>query len=176
MKNFKTPILYGFLIALAGILLMLSLIGLGLLGPKAVPTDKEMIGGTILFLMIYVFLLLGIYFGMKKRKEENNLQLSFKEALLDGFIISLSTAFFSVIFTYLFYEILYPDYVNELLTAMKLKMETLGISEEQIAEKLEEKKNYFSTLSQSGFAFIGNFITGMTFTFLLSFFLKSNKK
>ncbi len=176
MKKIKTPIFYGFAIALAGTILMLSLLGLDLLGPDAVSSDMEMIGGTILFLMIYLFLLIGIYFALKKRKERNNSRLSFKEALLQGFIISLAAAIFSAVFTYIFYELLHPEYVKELLSAMKEKMNLLGIPKEKIDEKLAERTIYYSTITQSSYSFIGNFITGMAFTFLLSFFLKTNKK
>ncbi len=176
MKKFKIPISYGFVIALTGTFLMLSLIELGLLGPNAVSSDRETIGGTVLFLMIYLFLLIGIYFALKKKKEQNDSQLSFKDALLEGLLISLTTALFSVVFTYLFYEILYPDYVNELLSAMQEKMNLLGIPKEKIDEKLAEKMKYYSTSTQSFFSFIGNFITGVAFTLLLSFFVKTNKR
>lgn len=176
MKKFKLPVFYGFIIALTGTVLMLGLLGLDLLGPDAILSDKEMIGGTILFLMIYLFLLIGIYVALKKKKEQNNSQLSFKEALIQGFIISFTTAIFSVVFTYVFYELLYPEYVNELLTAMKEKMNLSGVSKERIDEKVNEKISYYSTTTQSGYSFIGNFITGMAFTLLLGFFLKTNKK
>ncbi len=176
MEKFKIPILYGLTIALAGTILMFSLLGLGLLGPDAVSSDKEMIGGTILFLMIYLFLLIGIYFALKKKKDQDNSQLSFKEAVLQGFVISLTTAIFSVVFTYFFYEVLYPEYVTELLSAMKEKMNLLGIPKEKIDKKLAERTMYYSTTTQSTYSFIGNFITGIAFTFLLSFFLKTSKK
>ncbi|WP_109435090.1 MULTISPECIES: DUF4199 domain-containing protein [Aquimarina] len=176
MKKIRTPIFYGFVIALAGTVLMISLLALDLLGPNAISSDREMIGGTILFLMLYLFLLIGIYFALKKKKQQNNSQLSFKNSLLLGFMISISTALFSVVFTYIFYEILYPKYVNELLLAMKEKMNLLSIPKEKIDEKLAERTTYYSTAIQSGYSFIGNFITGMAFTLLLSFFLKTNKK
>ena len=176
MEKFKTPIFYGFAIALAGSILMISLIALGLLGPNAISSDREMYGGTILFLMIYLFLLIGIYFALKKKKEQNKNHLSFREALIQGSIISISTGLFSVIFTFMFYELLYPDYVNDLLLALKEKMHTGGIPSEKIEGKLAEKRDYYSTITQSTYSFIGNFITGMAFTLLLGFFLKTAKK
>lgn len=175
MEKIKTPIIYGFVIALAGSILMLSLLALGLLGPKAISSNREMYGGTILFLMIYLFLLIGIYYVLNKKKEQNKNHLSFKDAVMHGFGISISTALFSVVFTCLFYEILYPDYVNDLLLALEDKMSFSGISKEKIDEKLTEKMNYYSTLTQSTYSFVGNLITGMAFTFLLSFFLKTSK-
>lgn len=176
MAKFKTSILYGLIVSLAGSGLMISLIGLKLLGPKAIPLDNEMIGGTILFLFLYLFLLFGIYFAIKKRKQQKGQTITFKEALLQGIVVSLSTAIFSVLFTYLFYDILYPSYATETLEALKIKMESVNVPNEMMNEKLIEKKEYYSTSVQSFFSFIGNFITGTAFALLLSFFLKSNAK
>lgn len=175
MNRFKQPIFYGIAIGTAGTILMLSLLGLDLLGPKAISSEREMIGGTILFLMLYLFLLIGIYFVLKNQKEKNNNQLSFMQSLMQGFVVSFTTALTSVIFTYFFYEILYPDYVSELLSAMKEKMTLLGIPNEKIELKLAEKQSYYSTYVQAGYSFIGNLITGLAFTLLLSFFLKTKK-
>jgi len=61
-SNYKSAIFNGLAVALAGSVLMVSLLGLKLIGPKAISLDTEMIGGTILFLMLYLFLLFAIYF------------------------------------------------------------------------------------------------------------------
>ena len=135
-----------------------------------------MIGGTLLFLMIYLFLLIGIYYALKKQKEQNEGILSFKTALVQGILTSLTTAFFSVLFTVLFYEVLYPEFVSEFLAALKEKMELENIPKEKIEGKLIEMRGYYSTSNQSLFSFIGNFTTGAAFTLLLSFFLKNNRK
>ena len=86
------------------------------------------------------------------------------------------TAIFSVLFTVVFYEFLYPDYATETLDALQVQMERIGVPADKIKAKLEEKKAYYSTSTQSSFSFVGNLITGVAFTLLLSFFLKSNKK
>ncbi len=176
MIKFKTPLIYGFVIAFGGSALMLTLVWLKLLGPKAISLDNEMIGGTILFLMLYLFLLFGIYLAIRKRKEQNGLVISYKEALLQGLVLSLSTAIFSVIFTYIFYELLYTNYVADTLNALKEKMQDANVSSEKLETKLLEKKEYYSTSVQSFYSFVGNFITGSAFTLLLSFFLKSNNR
>ncbi len=176
MTKLKTPIVYGFMVALAGSVLMLTLIALKLVGPKAIALETEMTGGTILFLMLYLFLLFGIYFAIKKKKDEQGQSLSFKEAVVQGMAVSTATAVFSVIFTIVFYELLYPTYVVETIDALKLKMENAGVSIDLLNTKLGEREAYLSTSSQSLFSFVGNLITGAAFTLLLSFFLKSNIK
>ena len=176
MVKFKTPFIYGLVVAFSGSALMLILIGLKLIGPKAISLDNEMTGGTILFLMLYLFLLFGIYFAIRKKKELNGQIISYKEALLQGLILSLSTAIFSVIFTYIFYELLYPNYVVDTLNALKTQMQDANVPVEKLEAKLLEKQEYYRTSTQSFYSFIGNFITGSAFTLLLSFFLKSNNR
>lgn len=176
MMNFKIPSIYGLVVAFAGSILMLTLLWLKLIGPKAISLDNEMTGGTILFLMLYLFLLFGIYFAIKKKKEQNGQIISYKEALLQGLILSLSTAIFSVIFTYIFYELLYPNYVADILNALKTQMQNANVPVEKLEAKLLEKQEYYRTSMQSFYSFIGNFITGSAFTLLLSFFLKSNNR
>ncbi len=170
--NLRAPINYGFVIALSHSALMVTLVGLAMLGPEAISSDREMIGGTVLFLMIYLTLLFGIYFVLKKEKERNGGVLSFKVALQQGVLTGLSTAVFSVLFTILFYEFIYPEYVSDLLAAIQEKMELENIPSDKIEQKLAERTEYFSTLTQSLYSFTGNFITGIAFTLLLGFFLK----
>jgi hypothetical protein len=173
-SNYKSAVFNGLTVALAGSVLMISLLGLKLIGPKAISLNTEMIGGTILFLLLYLLLLFAIYLTIKKRKEINGQKITFKEALLQGVVLSISTALFSIVLTYFFYEILYPDYVTEMLSSMQTKMQNLSLEPEKIQQKLAEKKEYYSTSVQSFYSFIGNLITGISFTLLLSFFLKSN--
>ncbi len=155
---------------------MVSLLGLNLLGPGAVPLEREVSGGTILFLMLYLFLLFGIYFLLKRYKDGNDGNLTWTDGIIQGITVSISTAIFSVLFTYLFYELIYPDYVTELTAALQKKMELANIPKEKIIEKLVEIRAYYATSTQSIYSFIGNLITGTAFTLLLSFFLKTNRK
>ena len=176
MQYLKKPILYGIVIAIAGSIIMISLVWLGLLGPKGIQNDREMIGGTILFLMIYLLLLVGIYFVLQNEKTSNHNLLSFRRAMVIGLVTSISTAICSVILTVLFYESLYPTYVGEVLEALQNKMQLLGINGEQIEQKLFEKRAYYSTSNQCIFSFTGNLITGTAFTLLLAFFLKNQNR
>lgn len=174
--NLRVPIIYGFMIALGGTLLMLSLLGLDMIGPDTISSEREMIGGTILFLMMYLFLLIGIYFALKRKKEENRGMSTFTGALKTGILTSFSAAVSSVLFTMLFYEVIYPEYVTDLMVSLESKMELEKIPNDRIAEKLKEQRTYYSTLNQSLYSFIGNFTTGGAFSLLLSFFLKNNKR
>ncbi|SIQ32756.1 DUF4199 domain-containing protein [Maribacter ulvicola] len=164
----------GFLIALAGTLLMLTLLSLHLVGPESVKNDKLMIGGTILFISLYVFLLFGIYSSMVYAKKIAQ-KLTFKKAFITGLIVSFATAFFSVLFTLLFYEIIYPNYNADMTVILTEKLSNQNLREAEMIEKINEQTKYYSTAMQAQFSFVGNLITGIAFSLLLSLFLKSKK-
>ncbi|WP_040282393.1 DUF4199 domain-containing protein [Psychroserpens damuponensis] len=164
----------GFLIALSGTLLMLILLALNFVGPESVKNDKLMIGGTILFISLYIFLLFGIYKSISNVKKTAQV-LTFKSAFFTGFIVSLATAIFSVLFTILFYEIIYPNYNTDMSTVLIEKLSNQNLNETEIAEKISEQTKYYSTVIQAQFSFVGNLITGIAFSLILSLFLKSKK-
>lgn len=164
----------GFLIALAGTLLMLILLALNLVGPESVKNDKLMIGGTILFISLYIFLLLGIYKSISYVKKITQ-TLTFRDAFITGFIVSLATGIFSVLFTLLFYEIIYPSYNIDMTNILTDKLSKQNLSETEIIEKINEQTKYYTTTMQAQFSFVGNLITGLAFSLILSLFLKSKK-
>lgn len=164
----------GFLIALAGTLLMLVLLALNYVGPESVNNDKLMIGGTILFISLYIFLLLGIYKSIANVKKIAQ-KLTFKSAFTSGLIVSLSTAVFSVLFTVVFYEVMYPDYNSDMTSVLTEKLSQQNLNEVEISAKINEQTKYYSTALQAQFSFVGNLITGTAFSLILSLFLKSKK-
>ena len=164
----------GFLIALSGTLLMLILLTIHFVGPESVRNDKLMIGGTILFISLYIFLLIGIYKSISNVKKISE-TLTFKKAFVTGFIVSLSTAIFSVLFTLLFYEVIYPNYNADMTTILMEKLSEQNLNNTEISEKINEQTKYYSTAMQAQFSFVGNLITGIAFTLILSLFLKSKK-
>ncbi|WP_109301219.1 DUF4199 domain-containing protein [Aquimarina sp. AU474] len=164
----------GFLIALAGTLLMLILLVLNFVGPESIKKDKLMIGGTILFISLYIFLLLGIYKSISNTKRITQ-NLTFKSAFLTGFIVSLATAIFSALFTLLFYEVIYPNYNADMTTVLTEKLSNQNLNETEMIKKINEQTKYYSTTMQAQFSFVGNLITGIAFSLILSLFLKSKK-
>ncbi len=171
----KYSINVGFLIALSGTLFMLLLLSLGLVGPDAISNDYFMLGGTILFISLYVFLLLGIYRSIMYAKKHSS-TLLFKNAFLEGLTSSTSTAIFAVIFTIIFYELMYPDYGEDMRKVITEKLSNKNLNPGEIATKVEEQTKYYSTAMQAQFSFVGNLITGLAFTLILSLFLKSKNK
>ena len=172
-KTNKYAIKSGFFIALAGSLLMGLLLILNFVGPESVNNDRLMIGGTILFISLYIFLLFGIYKSLVNYKVENNGILSFKNAFYQGLIVSISTAVFAVIFTIIFYTLICPDYNKDMTDILTEKLSSQNLNPVEIEAKIKEQTQYYSTAMQAQFAFVGNLLTGLAFTLILSLFLKS---
>jgi hypothetical protein len=163
-------------VALAGSLLMLLLLALHLVGPASVKNDRLMYGGTLLFISLYIFLLVGLFYGLRKVKQLNGGGLTFLQAVTSGFYVSLSTAVFSVIFTVAFYEMIYPEYNQQMAEIITSKMKNSNLNPVEISGKVAEQTQYYSTWVQAKFAFVGNLITGIAFSVLLSLFLKTKNK
>ncbi len=171
----KHSVKIGFLIALAGSLLMLLLLALDLVGPESIRNDRFMIGGTILFVCLYSLLLFGIYKSILNTKKQSS-NLTFRNAFAEGLATSISTASFAVVLTVLFYELVYPDYGSDMETVIVEKLTNQNLESAEITAKVEEQTKYYSTLIQAQFSFVGNLISGLAFTLILSLFLKSKNK
>ncbi|TRX48707.1 DUF4199 domain-containing protein [Fulvivirga sp. M361] len=170
-----SPILSGAFIALAGSILMLILLALNLVGPESIKNDNLMYGGTLLFISLYVFLLVGLFISMKKIKKLNGDTLTFLEALKTGFYTSLSTAIFGVIFTIIFYELIYPKYNQEMAEVITARLSNSPLSPEEINGKVAEQTQYYSTGIQAKFSFVGNLITGIAFSLVMGLFLRTKR-
>ncbi len=174
-REYSIPLAVGLIIAFAGTVLMLILLAIDYVGPGSVKNDNLMYGGTILFIFLYIFLLVGLYVVLLKIKKLNQDSLTFLQAIRSGMYTSLSTALFSVIFTIVFYEFIYPDYGLEMAKVVSDKLESASAGPEEVAEKIAEQTKYYSTGVQAQFSFVGNLITGMAFSVLLGLFLKTRK-
>ncbi|WP_459210875.1 DUF4199 domain-containing protein [Aquimarina rhabdastrellae] len=174
-KKTKYAIKTGFVIALSGTVLMLLLLAIHMVGPKAIENDMFMIGGTILFIALYLFLLLGIGKSILAYKNNNGGKISFLQAFKNGMWVSLSTAVFAVVFTIIFYEYIYTTYIEDMTEVLIKKMSQQNIPAQELTQKVNEQTKYYSTTMQAQFSFVGNLITGGAFSLIMSLFFKSKE-
>ncbi len=137
-KKISYAIKSGFIIALAGTLLMLFLLVINYVGPQSVNNNNLMVGGTILFISLYIFLLIGIYKSIVLGKNLNQGVINFTKAFQIGLIASISTGVFSVIFTLIFYELIYPEYNLEMKQMLTEKLSGNNLSGTESLAKIEE--------------------------------------
>lgn len=169
----KRSFLIGLSVTLLDSLLLSILLHMDVLGPFGeIQNRTYQIGGTILFLGIYLFLFFGVFYGLRQFKVKNEGKMTYKEALINGGTISFFTAFTSILATIILYEFVYPDYAVLMGEKVRVAMTEKGLEEKLISEKVTEIIDYHQTFVQAKFSTIGNFITGLFYTLILGVFMK----
>ncbi|RYV04182.1 hypothetical protein SOPP22_00090 [Shewanella sp. OPT22] len=168
------PVMIGTCIAILGSVTMGILLAFGLLGPTAIQSHNHVVGGTVLFVSLYFYLLVGVFISLKGLQKHKDV-VTFIDKMKSGILVSISCALVSVVLTYLFYEVIYPSYTHDMIASMKQSMINNGVSGEALESKLAEQTKYYSTSLQAKFAFTGNLITGAAYTLLLSLLSKSKR-
>ncbi|MBS1517782.1 MAG: DUF4199 domain-containing protein [Bacteroidetes bacterium] len=133
-------------------------------------------GNFIMFVSV-IIPVIGIFFGIRERRDKSNFgQITFKEAFKTGIVITFIVAVMIVIFTYVYYEFINPDYVNFLSAKSEQSMIEKNIPREQINAALTVLKYQFSLnvqiIQQLLFVLIG----GTLISFILAFLLKKEKR
>lgn len=119
----------------------------------------------------------GIFLGIKERRERSNFgYISFKEAFRTGIVITFIIAVLMVLFTYVYYEYINPDYVNYLAAQTEKALIQKNASREEISAALTIIRYQFSfnvqIIQQLLFVLLG----GTAITFIVSIILKKNRR
>lgn len=114
----------------------------------------------------------GIFFGIRERREKSNFgHITYKEAFKTGIVITFIVAVMIVLFTYLYFEFINPDYVNFLSAKSEKSMIEKGIPRDQINAALTVLRYQFSLnvqiIQQLLFVLIGGSVISAVFAFLL---------
>ncbi len=133
-------------------------------------------GNFVMFVSILIPVI-GIFLGIKERKEKNNFgYITYKEAFKTGIVITFIIAVMIVLFTYVYYEYINPDYVNFLSAKSEQTMIEKNIPRDQIDNALTILRYQFSLnvqiIQQLLFVLIG----GIVISIILSFLLKKEKR
>jgi hypothetical protein len=166
----KTCFLYGFLLAVAGSILILVLYFLGFHSDPTKLAAGNWIGGVLGLGIGISFTVLGV----KARRSEvpENVEFGYGRALGAGVLISLFASILSTIFNYV-----YAAFINPGLTEIRIqdamgKLEAKGITGIQ-AENMEKGMRFMSSpgiLALSNL--IGGFIFGVILSLIIAAFLK----
>lgn len=120
---------------------------------------------------------IGIYLGIKERREKTNFgYITFGESFRTGIVISFIVAIMIVLFTYAYYEYLNPNYVNYLSAETEKTLIKQNAGREEINAAVTVIKYQFSfnvqIIQQLLFILLG----GTAITFILSMILKKDRR
>lgn len=115
---------------------------------------------------------LGIFFGIKERRDKVNFgYISFKDAFKTGIVITFIIGVMIVVFTYVYYEYINPDFVNYLSAETEKKLIQQNVSREEINAALEIVRYQFSfsvqIIQQLLFVFVGGTIISIIIAMIL---------
>lgn len=133
-------------------------------------------GEFIMFVSVFIPTI-GIFFGIKERRDKSNFgHITFREAFRTGIVITFIISVMIVIFTYIYYEFINPDYVNFLVAKSEKAMIADNVPREQINAALTVTRYQFSLnvqiIQQLLFVLIG----GSVISAVLAFILKKEKR
>jgi len=119
----------------------------------------------------------GIFFGIKERRDKSNFgYIRFKEAFKTGITITFIIAVATVLFTYVYYEYINPNYVNYLAAETEKTLLQDNASRDEITAALTIIRYQFSfnvqLIQQLLFILIG----GTAITTVVSILLKKNRR
>jgi hypothetical protein len=166
----KTCFLYGFLIAVAGSILILTLYFLGFHTDPAKLAAGNWIGGVI-GLAIGVGL---TALGVKARRSEvpENVEFGYGRALGAGVLISVVASILSAIFNYVYAAFINPGLAEIRIQDAIAKFQAKGIPDAQI-DTMEKGMRFMAAPAiQTLSGLIGAFIFGVILSLIIAAFLK----
>lgn len=163
----KNPILYGFLIAVAGLLVSVVLTLTGMYGDPQKLGTAQLVSGLIGLVVAIVGLWLGI--SASRAVSTPSEGFSYGRAVGAGALIVLWDAIFGAIFTVLFFTVINPDVREVMVQANLDKIAAKGGSPER-AEGMIRMMVSVPILTISTIIFVGLF--GMLLTLIIAAFLR----
>jgi len=124
-----------------------------------------------------IFPAIGIYFGIKERRDKTNFGfIKFKDAFRTGIVITFILTVMIVLFTYVYYKYVNPDYVNEVAYETEKALMQENLKREIIDAEIAEAKYKFrfdiQIIQQLLYVLIG----GTLISAIASFLLKKEKR
>lgn len=155
----KISLTYGFLLALGGALLTFALFFLGFHSATEKLAAAQWIGSLGGLAISWTLLYLGLN-ASRAQAAATDRDWLFGPAFGQGFMIVLVGALLGVIFSYIYFASINPDFVTMMRDAQTSAMEEKGFSPEKIERAQGMVNKLISAPALSFFAFVGALVNG----------------
>lgn len=165
----KTPLLHGFGITLVtGVVTLIA----HLLGYWSDP-QKLMTGMMLGGLCGITVQTIGIVLGTRRaRTEHGTPEFSYGDAFKNGVLIAFFAAVFGIVFNFIFFKFLVPDFAETQAEWMRSFMEKMNAPAYKIEEAIEGMRAKATLVVQLRNGFIGTVVIGTVISLISSAFLK----
>jgi hypothetical protein len=126
-------------------------------------------------LLTLVVLGVGIYTGMHSIKKSNAGRLTYRQAFLTGFIITLTAGLITALGSLLYRNVINPGYAADMIAESKKAMAADGKSAADIAAATPMLERQWSASTQVVQALIGLTVCGTAIALIMGIFIKSKK-
>ncbi len=126
-------------------------------------------------LLTLIILGIGIYAGMQIIKQANQGQLSYKQALLTGFLIALTVGIIMAVLGLVYTGLINPGYTDYMITEGKKALLAKGGSPGDIAHGVADLQMQFSPFMQVLQALVGQTAAGTLIALVMAVFTRTKK-
>lgn len=121
--------------------------------------------------------IVGIFFGIREKRDKTNFgHISFNEAFKTGMIITIITAVLMVLFIYIYYEYINPDYLNFLAAETQKSLMESNAGREEINNAITIVRYQYSLNVQLIQQLLFILIGGTAITTIVSLILKKTRR
>ncbi len=123
-----------------------------------------------------VILFIGLFYGIKKKKENaGQSAFTYFDALIIGITISVIVAVIVSVCSGIYVSLINPGFASDMVKEAEQSLASSGKSAAEIAAELEKVRDGFSIGNQMLLPLIAQLAIGTVFSLAISFFLKSKK-
>lgn len=120
---------------------------------------------------------IGIYYGIKERRDKTNFgYIIYRDAFRTGIVITFIMAVMIVVFTYVYYEYINPNYVNYLAAETEKKLIQKNAGRDEINAAVIITKYRFSLNVQIIQQLLLILLGGTAITAIVSYILKRERR
>lgn len=129
----------------------------------------------------FVILLAGIIYGTLQYKNTTlGGYISFGNAFLSGFLIVMTAAVVTTLYSYIFFTFIDPSFLEKIIEQAMEQSETKmlekGLSADQMEPALAMTRKFMSPVMMSVFSFLGSALFGAILALIAAAFLKKENK
>lgn len=118
--------------------------------------------------------IVGIWVGLAQKKKSNNWTLSYKQAIMSGFVIAFVSAVINALFMFAYLTAV-PSVTDTYFAYVEETLISQGDDPVSVQTTLSTLRNQFSPLNQALQMFIGTLIAGGILTLLVGLFVRTKK-
>lgn len=126
-------------------------------------------------LLTLIILGIGIYAGMQNIKKANQGQLSYRQALLTGFLVALTVGVVMTVLGLVYTSVINPGYTGYMVSEGKKALLTEGGSPGDIARGVADLQKQFSPSVQAVQALVGQTAAGTVIALVMAAFTRTKK-